>query len=199
MGHQPSSPEGKWDECLRQEVFWPPASRYQSNPQCTEHCLLPAPCLLCTAPALHLGADQLTWGRSSASPALLLAPGTQAQWDHTDGKAAHAQQAYSHLQRWHLGVSLAAAARGCRAHRSAGSPFSSLASAAAEFTPSLWFLGGTGCLCSPAQPPCIPSLSRTQARDASFILTPSPNLRAGRHSFARNESETVQRTNSLPP
>lgn len=51
-------------------------------------------------------------------------------------------------------------------------PFSSLAPAVTEFAPSLCFLGGTGCLCSPAQPPCVPSLSRTQARDTSLILHP---------------------------
>lgn len=147
--------------------------RYPFNPQCTGHCLLPSPCLPRTAPACAWG--QVNSPRAGVVPALhygILAPGTRAQWGHTHQKAAQAWQAYSCLQCWLLGVSLAAAAHGCGAHRSTGSPFSSLASAATKFAPSLWFLGGRGCLCSPAQPPCIPSLSRSQAQDTSFILTP---------------------------
>lgn len=190
-GHQPSSPEGKWDECLRHEVLWPPAPRYHSNPPCTgtASCQLPA----CHAgTCLHLGAEKLAQGRGGCT----CQPCTtaRAQWGHTwkispDRAGSELAPVLALGGGWlqqPVAVGLT------------GSPFSSLASAVTRFAPPLWFLGGRGCLCSPAQPPCTPSLS-TLRHGAQFYPQPPPNLRAGRHSFARNESETVQRTNSLPP
>lgn len=150
-------------------------------------------------PALHLGADN--------SPGAGVAPALHYSWPQgpKPSGVTHMEKQPTHSR---LTVTSSAGTWGCLwLQQPVAAGLTGLQ--AAPFPP--WhlqrlslphhsvFLGGTGCLCSPAQCPCIPSLSRTQARDTSFILTPSPNLRAGRHSFARNESETVQRTNSLPP
>lgn len=86
---------------------------------------------------------------------------------------------------------LAAAAHGSKAHVSAGSPFSFLASAVTEFAPSLSFLRGRGCVRPPAQPPHIPKPLLLSGMGHNFYS--HPRLETRRQAGAPSPQMSLKR------